>query len=105
MTLCGEGVVPAVTLSHPGGLLDFGYVLQNESTSQVLKVSQQCTNGKSPTKISTRTRLYVSSFEEKNQMQNCGCVDCWYELITAYVIILSPVLPAVAEQFSRVSGF
>lgn len=38
MTLCGEGVVPAVTLSHPGGLLDFGYVLENESTSQVLKV-------------------------------------------------------------------
>uniref|UniRef100_A0AAQ6IMB2 Cilia- and flagella-associated protein 74 n=1 Tax=Anabas testudineus TaxID=64144 RepID=A0AAQ6IMB2_ANATE len=38
MTLCGEGVVPAVTLSHPGGLLDFGYVLENESTSQVLKL-------------------------------------------------------------------
>ncbi|XP_026187330.1 cilia- and flagella-associated protein 74 isoform X3 [Mastacembelus armatus] len=38
MTLCGEGVVPAVTLSHQGGLLDFGYVLENESASQVLKL-------------------------------------------------------------------
>ncbi|XP_070767007.1 cilia- and flagella-associated protein 74 [Enoplosus armatus] len=38
MTLCGEGVVPAVTSSHPGGLLDFGYVLEKESTSQVLKL-------------------------------------------------------------------
>lgn len=38
--LRGEGVVPAVTSSHPGGLLDFGYILEKESTSQVLKVSQ-----------------------------------------------------------------
>nr|XP_020468130.1 cilia- and flagella-associated protein 74 isoform X2 [Monopterus albus] len=38
MTLRGEGVVLAVTLSHPGGLLDFGYVLEKESTSQVLKL-------------------------------------------------------------------
>lgn len=42
VTLRGEGVVPAVTSSHPGGLLDFGYVLEKESTSQVIKVSQQC---------------------------------------------------------------
>ncbi|XP_056241792.1 cilia- and flagella-associated protein 74 isoform X1 [Seriola aureovittata] len=38
VTLCGEGVVPAVTSSPPGGLLDFGYVLVKESTSQVLKL-------------------------------------------------------------------
>lgn len=38
VTLQGEGVVPAVTCSHPGGILDFGYVLEKESTSQVLKV-------------------------------------------------------------------
>ncbi|XP_076597344.1 cilia- and flagella-associated protein 74 isoform X1 [Chaetodon auriga] len=38
VTLCGEGVLPAVTSSHPGGLLDFGYVLEKESTSQVLKL-------------------------------------------------------------------
>lgn len=36
--LRGEGVIPAVTCSHPGGILDFGYVLEKESTSQVLKV-------------------------------------------------------------------
>uniref|UniRef100_A0A665X6C6 Calcium channel, voltage-dependent, L type, alpha 1D subunit, b n=1 Tax=Echeneis naucrates TaxID=173247 RepID=A0A665X6C6_ECHNA len=35
VTLCGKGVVPAVTSSHPGGLLDFGYVLEKESTSEL----------------------------------------------------------------------
>lgn len=40
VTLRGEGLVPNVTSSHPGGLLDFGYVLEKESPSQVLKVSQ-----------------------------------------------------------------
>ncbi|KAI9531117.1 hypothetical protein NQZ68_000612 [Dissostichus eleginoides] len=38
MTLRGEGVLPAVTCSHPGGLLDLGYVLEKESTSHVLKM-------------------------------------------------------------------
>ncbi|XP_032377237.1 cilia- and flagella-associated protein 74 isoform X4 [Etheostoma spectabile] len=38
MIVCGEGVFPAVTSSHPGGLLDFGYVLEKESTSHVLKL-------------------------------------------------------------------
>lgn len=41
MTLRGEGVVPAVTSSHTGGLLDFGYVLEKENASQVIKVSQE----------------------------------------------------------------
>ncbi|XP_053173341.1 cilia- and flagella-associated protein 74 [Scomber japonicus] len=36
--LRGEGLVPNVTSSHPGGLLDFGYVLEKESPSQVLKL-------------------------------------------------------------------
>ncbi|KAM9752856.1 cilia- and flagella-associated protein 74 [Menidia menidia] len=34
MTLRGEGVAPSVTLSHTGGLLDLGYVLEKETTSQ-----------------------------------------------------------------------
>ncbi|XP_062247115.1 cilia- and flagella-associated protein 74 [Platichthys flesus] len=38
VTLRGEGVVPDVTSSHPGGLLDFGCVLEKESTSQVVKL-------------------------------------------------------------------
>lgn len=41
VTLCGEGVVPTVNCSHPGGVLDFEYVLEKLSTSQVLKVSPQ----------------------------------------------------------------
>ncbi|XP_077401217.1 cilia- and flagella-associated protein 74 isoform X6 [Vanacampus margaritifer] len=38
VTLRGEALVPAITSSHPGGLLDFAYVLEKESTSQVLKL-------------------------------------------------------------------
>ncbi|XP_034446990.1 cilia- and flagella-associated protein 74 isoform X2 [Hippoglossus hippoglossus] len=38
VTLRGEGVVPDVTSSHPGGLFDFGCVLEKESTSQVVKL-------------------------------------------------------------------
>ncbi|XP_008283307.1 uncharacterized protein cfap74 [Stegastes partitus] len=38
MTLRGEGVVPAVTSSHTGGLLDFDYVLEKETASQVVKL-------------------------------------------------------------------
>ncbi|XP_029362700.1 cilia- and flagella-associated protein 74 isoform X2 [Echeneis naucrates] len=43
VTLCGKGVVPAVTSSHPGGLLDFGYVLEKESTSEVLTLQNSST--------------------------------------------------------------
>ncbi|KAM6924912.1 cilia- and flagella-associated protein 74 [Xenentodon cancila] len=38
MSLHGEGVDPAVTSSHSGGLLDFGYVLKNETTSQLVQL-------------------------------------------------------------------
>ncbi|XP_030589922.1 cilia- and flagella-associated protein 74 isoform X2 [Archocentrus centrarchus] len=38
MTLLGEGIVPAVTSSHTGGLLDFGCVLEKETASQVVKL-------------------------------------------------------------------
>ncbi|XP_054636590.1 cilia- and flagella-associated protein 74 [Dunckerocampus dactyliophorus] len=38
LTLHGEGVFPAITCSHSGGVLDFGCVLEKESTSQVLKL-------------------------------------------------------------------
>lgn len=56
MTLRGAGVVPAVTCSHPGGVLDFGYVLEKESITQVFKVSHQCADGKRTRRRSTRTR-------------------------------------------------
>ncbi|KAM6976790.1 cilia- and flagella-associated protein 74 [Aplochiton taeniatus] len=38
VTLCGEGVEPVVTCSHQGALMDFGYVLEKESASQVFKL-------------------------------------------------------------------
>lgn len=41
VTLCGEGVFHAVTCSHPGGVLDFGYVLPKDRTSQVFQVSSR----------------------------------------------------------------
>uniref|UniRef100_A0AAX7W772 Abnormal spindle-like microcephaly-associated protein ASH domain-containing protein n=1 Tax=Astatotilapia calliptera TaxID=8154 RepID=A0AAX7W772_ASTCA len=40
MTLLGEGIVPAVTSSHNGDVLDFGYVLEKETASQVVKVCE-----------------------------------------------------------------
>ncbi len=76
VTLRGEGVVPAVTSSHPGGLLDFGFVLEKESASQVLKVSQQSAD-------------YLGALEEAAALE----------------LTLSPVSPAAAEQLSSGSGF
>uniref|UniRef100_A0A1A7WBR2 Chromosome 1 open reading frame 222 n=2 Tax=Iconisemion striatum TaxID=60296 RepID=A0A1A7WBR2_9TELE len=38
VNLCGEGVLPAVTSSHTGGLLDFGYVLEKETTSKCVQL-------------------------------------------------------------------
>ncbi|XP_037540264.1 cilia- and flagella-associated protein 74, partial [Nematolebias whitei] len=38
ISLCGEGVLPAVTSSHTGGLLDFGFVLEKETTSQSVQL-------------------------------------------------------------------
>ncbi|KAF5907241.1 cilia- and flagella-associated protein 74 isoform X1, partial [Clarias magur] len=35
-TLCGEGIQPLVTCAHDGPVLDFGYVLEKRSSSQVL---------------------------------------------------------------------
>ncbi|XP_013865837.1 cilia- and flagella-associated protein 74 [Austrofundulus limnaeus] len=36
--LRGEGVLPAVTSSHTGGLLDFGYVLEEETASHCVQL-------------------------------------------------------------------
>nr|XP_057941692.1 cilia- and flagella-associated protein 74 isoform X2 [Doryrhamphus excisus] len=38
LTLRGEGVFPAITCSHSGGVLDFGCVREKESISHVLKL-------------------------------------------------------------------
>ncbi|KAK3540493.1 hypothetical protein QTP70_032453 [Hemibagrus guttatus] len=35
-TLCGEGIKPLVTCTHKGRIMDFGYVLEKQITSQVL---------------------------------------------------------------------
>ncbi|XP_075331716.1 cilia- and flagella-associated protein 74 [Odontesthes bonariensis] len=43
MTLRGVGVVPSVTLSHTGALLDFGYVLEKEPTSQRVQLQNSST--------------------------------------------------------------
>lgn len=39
VTLCGEGALQAITCSLPGGILDFGYILPKDRTSQVFQVS------------------------------------------------------------------
>lgn len=38
-TLCGEGIEPLITCTHEGRILDFGYVLEKQSSSQVLTVT------------------------------------------------------------------
>lgn len=40
-TLCGEGIEPLVTCTHEGRIMDFGYVLEKQITSQVLTVTLQ----------------------------------------------------------------
>ncbi|XP_053480675.1 cilia- and flagella-associated protein 74 isoform X3 [Ictalurus furcatus] len=42
-TLCGEGIKPLVTCAHEGQILDFGYVLEKQSTSQVLTLQNSST--------------------------------------------------------------
>ncbi|KAI5101538.1 cilia- and flagella-associated protein 74 isoform X1 [Silurus meridionalis] len=41
-TLYGEGIVPLVTCTHKGRILDFGYVLEKQSTSQVVTFQNSC---------------------------------------------------------------
>ncbi|XP_066500097.1 cilia- and flagella-associated protein 74 isoform X2 [Hoplias malabaricus] len=38
LTLCGEGLQPLVTCSHEGEVMNFGYVLEKESSTQVFKL-------------------------------------------------------------------
>ncbi|XP_041954743.1 cilia- and flagella-associated protein 74 isoform X2 [Alosa sapidissima] len=38
LTLCGEGVKPLVTCTLKGPVMDFGYVLENDSASQIIKL-------------------------------------------------------------------
>lgn len=61
MTLSGVAVVPAVTSSHPGGVLDFGHVLQKECATHVLKVSPQRADRRGQ-KRPARQRLLASLF-------------------------------------------
>ncbi|XP_072537127.1 cilia- and flagella-associated protein 74 isoform X2 [Salminus brasiliensis] len=37
-TLCGEGIEPLVTCSHEGGIMNFGYVLEKETSTQMFKL-------------------------------------------------------------------
>ena len=80
MTLCGEGVLPAVTSSHPGGLLDFGYVLKKESASQVLKVSPQCAECKQK-KYENETEDIKSCYFL--QLQNSSAVSVGFRVLQA----------------------
>ncbi|KAM4609911.1 cilia- and flagella-associated protein 74 [Polymixia lowei] len=54
VTLCGEGVEPVITCSSPGGLLNFGHVLQKESTSQVLQLQNSSS-------VAVRFRVLLAS--------------------------------------------
>ncbi|KAM7404384.1 hypothetical protein PAMP_011732 [Pampus punctatissimus] len=86
MTLCGEGVVPAVTSSHPGGVLDFGYVLEKESTSQVLKLQNSSV-------VAVRFRVLLSSLAPSRPQ---GGADKVAFLLGSYTD--SQVQPTVGTQ-------
>ncbi|XP_030641105.1 cilia- and flagella-associated protein 74 [Chanos chanos] len=42
LTLCGEGIEPIITCSHPGELMDFGFVLEKDICSQVFQLQNTC---------------------------------------------------------------
>ncbi|XP_060787631.1 cilia- and flagella-associated protein 74 [Neoarius graeffei] len=42
-TLCGEGTEPLITCTYEGRIMDFGYVLEKQSTSQILTLQNTST--------------------------------------------------------------
>ncbi|KAM6981917.1 LOW QUALITY PROTEIN: cilia- and flagella-associated protein 74 [Tautogolabrus adspersus] len=55
MTLSGDGVVPVVTSIQSGGLLDFGYVFEEESASKVVKLQNSSV-------VAVKFRVLLASF-------------------------------------------
>ncbi|XP_071331418.1 cilia- and flagella-associated protein 74 isoform X2 [Trachinotus anak] len=94
VTLHGEGVVPAVTSSHPGGLLDFGYVLEKERSSQVLKLQNSSA-------VAVGFRVLLASLSPSRPQ---GGADRVAVLLGAYTD--SQVQPTVGTQnYSGLSVF
>ncbi|XP_054868574.1 cilia- and flagella-associated protein 74 isoform X2 [Amphiprion ocellaris] len=94
MTLRGEGVVPAVTSSHTGGLLDFGYVLEKETTSQVIKLQND-----SPLAVGFRVLLASLS-----PSRPCGGADRVALLLDRYVDSQDQS-PVGSQNYSGLSVF
>ncbi|KAM8864233.1 cilia- and flagella-associated protein 74 isoform 8-T9 [Spinachia spinachia] len=94
MTLSGVAVVPAVTSSHPGGVLDFGHVLQKESTTRVLKLQNSSV-------VAVGFRALLASLSPSRP---AGGADSLTSLLRTYTD--SPVHPTVGPQnFSGLSVF
>ncbi|KAM9350311.1 cilia- and flagella-associated protein 74 [Symphorus nematophorus] len=94
LTLRGEGVVAAVTCSHPGGLLDFGFVLEKESPSQVLKLQNS-------SMVAVGFRVQLASLSPSRPQGGADRVD---SLLGRYTD--SQVQPAVGTQnYSGLSVF
>ncbi|KAG7226924.1 hypothetical protein INR49_022219 [Caranx melampygus] len=85
VTLCGEGVVPVVTSSHPGGLLDFGYVMEKERTSQVIKLQNSSA-------VTVRFRALLASLSPSRPQGGTDSVGFLLGIHTD-----SQVQPTVAE--------
>ncbi|XP_051805300.1 cilia- and flagella-associated protein 74 isoform X1 [Acanthochromis polyacanthus] len=94
MTLRGEGVVPAVISSHTGGLLDFGYVLEKETTSQVVKLQND-----SPLAVGFRVLLASLS-----PSRPCGGADRVALLLDRYVDSRDQS-PVGSQNYSGLSVF
>ncbi|XP_077940902.1 cilia- and flagella-associated protein 74 isoform X6 [Gasterosteus aculeatus] len=86
MTLSGVAVVPAVTSSHPGGVLDFGHVLQKECATHVLKLQNSSV-------VAVGFRALLASLSPSRPP---GGADGLASLLRTHTD--SPVQPAVGSQ-------
>nr|XP_015822445.2 cilia- and flagella-associated protein 74 [Nothobranchius furzeri] len=64
ISLCGEGVLPEITSSHTGSLLDFGFVLEKETTSKCVQLQNK-------SKVAVGFRVLLDSLcPSKTQMDS-----------------------------------
>ncbi|XP_064156962.1 cilia- and flagella-associated protein 74 isoform X2 [Anguilla rostrata] len=91
LTLCGAGVDPAVTCSHEGKVLDFGYALERESASRVFKLQNASS-------LQVRFRVHLDSLSLARQREQ--------EELPAFLACGSRLQPTVGTQnYSGLSVF
>ncbi|KAJ8371108.1 hypothetical protein SKAU_G00111360 [Synaphobranchus kaupii] len=91
LTLWGVGVYPAVSCSHEGKVMDFGYLLAKESASQVFKLQNTST-------LQVRFRVHLDSLSLTRHQEQ--------EQLPVYLAYDTQLQPTVGTQnYSGVSVF